>query len=272
VTTPAEPAAEAAAEDPGGTRAAPVGGTRAALVVMAAGSATRMGLGVNKVLLPLAGRPMLCWSLSTACGLPQVTRVVVVAADRDEHDVREVLEREMPTLDVQVVVGGASRHASEWHALRSLAPEIRRGAFEVVVVHDAARPLAGTTVFEDVTAAAARYGGAVPVRPQHALVTADGAQLPSGQDLVTVQTPQAFRAAPLLSAYEQADRSGFLGTDTASSFERYTDLPVRCVVAPAENIKVTVHADLRLAEALLVDRDPYPALQVSDDAGDAPDR
>ena len=269
MTTPAEPAAEAAAEDPGGTRAALVGPTRAALVVMAAGSATRMGLGVNKVLLPLAGRPMLCWSLTTASRLPQVTRLVVVVADRDEREVRELLAREMPALDVQVVTGGATRHASEGHALRSLAPEIRRGTFEVVVVHDAARPLASTTVFEDVIAAAARYGGAVPVRPQSALVTADGAQLPSGQDLVTVQTPQAFRAAPLLSAYEQADRSGFLGTDTASSFERYTDLPVRCVVAPAANIKVTVHADLRLAEALMAPRNSDPALHV---AGDAPDR
>jgi 2-C-methyl-D-erythritol 4-phosphate cytidylyltransferase len=264
VTTPAEPAAGGPAGDPGAIRAA--------LVVMAAGSATRMGLGVNKVLLPLAGRPMLCWSLTTASRLPQVTRVVVVAADRDQHDVREVLEREMPALDVQVVTGGATRHASEWHALCSLAPEIRRGRFEVVVVHDAARPLASTPVFEDVIAAAARYGGAVPVRPQRALVTADGAQLPAGQDPVTVQTPQAFRAAPLLSAYEQADRAGFAGTDTASSFERYTDLPVRCVVAPAENIKVTVHADLRLAEALLADRVPYPAAWVADDAGDPSDR
>jgi 2-C-methyl-D-erythritol 4-phosphate cytidylyltransferase len=250
VRTPAEPAAEAPASD--------ARETRVALVVMAAGSATRMGLGVNKVLLPLAGRPMLCWSLATASRLPQVTRVVVVAAARDEHDVRAVLEREVPALDIQVVTGGATRHASEWHALRSLAPEIRGGAFEVVVVHDAARPLASAPVFEDVIAAAARYGGAVPVRPQHGLVTADGEQLPSGQDLVTVQTPQAFRAAPLLSAYEQADRSGFTGTDTASSFERYTDLPVRCVVAPAENIKVTVPADVRLAEALLVDPAPVP--------------
>ena len=118
MTTPAEPAAEATAGAPGGIRAA--------LVVMAAGSATRMGLGVNKVLLPLAGRPMLCWSLTTASRLPQVTRVVVVAADRDQRDVREVLEREMPALGVQVVTGGATRHASEWHALCSLAPEIRR--------------------------------------------------------------------------------------------------------------------------------------------------
>jgi 2-C-methyl-D-erythritol 4-phosphate cytidylyltransferase len=264
VTTPAGPAAEGPAGDPGGIRAA--------LVVMAAGSATRMGLGVNKVLLPLVDRPMLCWSLTTACRLPQVTRVVVVAADRDQHDVRKVLDRELPALHVQVVTGGATRHASEWHALCSLAPDIRRGTFDVVVVHDGARPIASTAVFEDVIAAAARYGGAVPVRPQHALVTADGAQLPAGQDLVTVQTPQAFRAAPLLSAYEQADRSGFAGTDTASTFEKFTDLPVRCLVAPAENIKVTVPADLRLAEALLAEPGPHQAAWVADDAGDPSDR
>jgi 2-C-methyl-D-erythritol 4-phosphate cytidylyltransferase len=73
-----------------------------------------------------------------------------------------------------------------------------------------------------------------------------------------VQTPQAFRALPLLEAYERARRDGFVGTDTASCVERYTDIAVRCVPGDARNIKITFPEDLLLAERLLAkaDRDP----------------
>jgi 2-C-methyl-D-erythritol 4-phosphate cytidylyltransferase len=219
---------------------------------MAAGSATRMGLDVNKVLVGLGGRPMLCRSLATASRLAEVVSVVVVSSESDERRMHEVLEQEMPDLRAQIVAGGSTRHASEWNALQFLAPQIHQGRFDVVVVHDGARPLAPQTLFADVIAAAAAYGGAVPVRPQSAIITADGAALSSGDGVVTVQTPQAFRAAPLLAAYEQAADSGFVGTDTASSFERYAELPVRCVPGPADNIKVTVRSDLGLAQRLIL--------------------
>ncbi len=66
-----------------------------------------------------------------------------------------------------------------------------------------------------------------------------------------MQTPQAFRAGPLLGAYAAADRDGFVGTDTASCIEHYTDLPVHCVPGDARNIKITFPEDLALAERLL---------------------
>jgi 2-C-methyl-D-erythritol 4-phosphate cytidylyltransferase len=74
--------------------------------------------------------------------------------------------------------------------------------------------------------------------------------------VVAVQTPQAFRALPLLIAYERAERDGFVGTDTASCVERYTDLAVHCVPGSAENIKITFREDLLLAEQLLVAATP----------------
>ena len=66
-----------------------------------------------------------------------------------------------------------------------------------------------------------------------------------------MQTPQAFLAAPLLEAYRRADTDGFVGTDTASCIERYTDLPVLCVPGDGGNIKITFPEDLFLAERLL---------------------
>jgi 2-C-methyl-D-erythritol 4-phosphate cytidylyltransferase len=69
-----------------------------------------------------------------------------------------------------------------------------------------------------------------------------------------VQTPQAFRAGPLLAAYRAAARHGFEGTDTASTVERFTGLPVRAVPSSVTNLKVTYPADVAVAAALLASR------------------
>ena len=66
-----------------------------------------------------------------------------------------------------------------------------------------------------------------------------------------MQTPQAFTARPLLEAYRRAAEDGFVGTDTASCIERYTEVPVHCVEGDAGNIKITFPDDLFLAERLL---------------------
>ena len=151
-----------------------------------------------------------------------------------------------------LVDGGPSRHASEWNALRAVAAHVESGRTEVVVVHDGARPLAGPALFDAVVAAARECGGALPAVPARGLVTA--ALRPAPGPLVGVQTPQAFRAAPLLAAYRSAERDGFEGTDTAATFVRYAGLPVRAVPSSATNLKVTWPEDLTLAEALLSGR------------------
>ncbi len=98
-------------------------------------------------------------------------------------------------------------------------------------------------------AAAAEHGGAIPVVGTPRLSRRDGSPAPAG--LVGVQTPQAFRAVELLSAYRRAEQEEFVGTDTASCLERYTDLPVVGVPSTAANLKVTFPEDLALAESLL---------------------
>jgi 2-C-methyl-D-erythritol 4-phosphate cytidylyltransferase len=69
--------------------------------------------------------------------------------------------------------------------------------------------------------------------------------------LVGVQTPQAFRAEPLLAAYRRADADGFVGTDTAACLEEYADVTVVGVPSTAANLKVTFPEDLSLAERLV---------------------
>jgi 2-C-methyl-D-erythritol 4-phosphate cytidylyltransferase len=87
------------------------------------------------------------------------------------------------------------------------------------------------------------------VRAQRGLVLRDGSR-PVG-DLVGVQTPQAFRAGPLLEAYARAEGDGFVATDTAGCVAAYTDLVLHAVPSPATNFKITFPEDLSLAEALL---------------------
>jgi 2-C-methyl-D-erythritol 4-phosphate cytidylyltransferase len=223
---------------------------RVAVVLVAAGSGSRVGAGTNKVLLPLHGVPVLAWSLRTALSLPYVDQVVVVAREADVAVVHDLVERHLPEgREAAVVTGGPTRHASEWRGLSVLRPRIEAGDVDVVAVHDAARPLADAALFEAVCRSAHLHGGALPVRPQPGLVTADCRRHVTG--LVGVQTPQAFRARPLLDAYRRAEADGFTGTDTAACVATYTDLPVCAVPGRATNLKVTFAEDLALAERLL---------------------
>lgn len=223
----------------------------AALVLLAAGSGSRTGHSTNKVLLPLAGRRVVTWSLDWTESLVEIGPVVLVVRADEVAAARAVLARESPDRDVRIVPGGTSRHGSEWSALRSLALDIDSGAVDVVVMHDAARPLTGRGLFADVVRAAREHGGAVPGRLQGGLL--DRAVLRSSAGVVvTAQTPQAFRAGPLVAAYEKADREGFEGSDTATCVERFGDaVTVQLLPGPASNIKITFAEDLFLAEALL---------------------
>jgi 2-C-methyl-D-erythritol 4-phosphate cytidylyltransferase len=223
-------------------------------IVLAAGSGTRVGHSGSKAYLPLAGRSMLVWALETLAATGGVTRLVLAVRAHDLALAGEVLERELPDLRVELVAGGATRHQSEHHALRHLAAGIRAGAIDAVLLHDAARPLASRELSERVLAAALACGAAVPGVPVDDVLAVDaaGRLVPgNGERLVSIQTPQAFRAAPLLDAYEAAARDGFAGTDTAASIERYTDLEVAVVPGEPGNLKITFADDLLVAERLL---------------------
>jgi 2-C-methyl-D-erythritol 4-phosphate cytidylyltransferase len=220
-------------------------------VLLAAGSGSRTGHQTNKVFLSLAGRRVFVWSLDATRGMPEIGPVVLVVREDEQDAARAVLTREAPGRAVRVVVGGPSRHSSEWSALQALRPDIERGEVDVVVIHDAARPLSGPGLFRSVVAAARRHGGAVPGRLQPGLVHRGGLARRTG-DAVAVQTPQAFTAAPLLRAYQSAHEHGFDGSDTAACVERFGDGMEICHVPGAPtNIKITFAEDLFLAEALL---------------------
>lgn len=217
---------------------------QAAGVVLASGAGTRVGANLNKVYLPLAGRRVVSWSLEAFASVPEVGVILLVTRPQDAELVESV---RIPGLEV--VHGGATRQESELRALRHLAARIERGEIDTVLLHDGARPLVSTKLIGEVLCTAREHGGAMPGLAADDIVTADGGRVTG--TMVRAQTPQGFRAAPLLSAYEQAAREGFDGTDTASVMERYSSLPVHWVPGEEQNFKVTYAHDLVVAEQML---------------------
>ncbi|MFQ1003473.1 2-C-methyl-D-erythritol 4-phosphate cytidylyltransferase [Modestobacter sp. SSW1-42] len=211
-------------------------------IVAAAGSGLRLGAELPKALVPLDGRPLVVWAVHAlrAGGVAEV--VVAVPAPQ-----RAAFTAVLPA-DVHVVVGGDTRTASVRAALAAA-----REQADVVLVHDAARPLTPPAVVARVLEALA--GGAravVPVLPvvdTTVVVDADGvvtADVPRST-LRRVQTPQGFDRATLVEAYGRAHGAAAEFTDDASVV-RAAGVPVHTVVGDERAAKITVAHDLALAE------------------------
>lgn len=229
-------------------------------VVLAAGMGTRVGADGNKAYLDIAGRSMVSWSLSTVADCAQIDRVVLVYRRGERELAEDTVKRELPDTVVEFVEGGDTRHGSEFNVLQHLADDIESGRVDVVVIHDAARPVADPDMVGSALTLARECGGAIPAVPVADVVTAVGADiaaLTAPGSPVRVQTPQAFAAAPLLAAYRAADRDGFEGTDTSSCIEAYTDVEVHTFPGAQRNLKVTYARDIAVAARLLTN----PAMQ-----------
>ena len=222
--------------------------TQIAVVLLAAGSGTRFGHTTNKVWLPLGGRRIISHSLLNATQSFAGCRVVLVIDPVDAETARGVLAEEVPDIQVELVNGGRTRHDSELNALKYFAPDIDAGNIDVVLIHDGARPLASAELFAEVARAAQVHGGALPAIDVNPLEI----DLVITERVARVQTPQAFRAKEVLAAYAQAEKDGFIGTDTAACMEKYFP-ETESVAVPGEhtNIKITYPHDLIVAEKIM---------------------
>ena len=217
----------------------------AVALIVAAGSGERLGADRPKAFVVLAGRPMLEWSVEALRAVPEVAEIVVALPPGSE-----------PLEGTRGTPGGVTRSASVRNALAAAAPE----PDDLVVVHDAARPLATPELFArtlaelaapgaDAAIAAARVTDTVKQAGADRTVTATLDR----STLWAVQTPQAFRAAALRRALDVPDDVLAAATDDAWLIERGGGT-VRVVESPPENLKVTTPFDLRVAELLLAER------------------
>lgn len=223
--------------------------SKVASIVLAAGSGTRFGQGINKVWLPLNGRYIISRSLTNASANFKEARVIVVINPDDEEFARKALAADAMPKSIEIVYGGASRHESEFNALQHLKPAIIAGEIEIVLIHDGARPLATPELFSAIADGAAQHGGAIPT------IALDPREMDTAREetVARVQTPQGFRAQPLLAAYERSVKEGFIGTDTAACMEKYfPEVKIFAVPGDVLNFKITYPQDLAVAELLVL--------------------
>jgi 2-C-methyl-D-erythritol 4-phosphate cytidylyltransferase len=223
----------------------------ATAVVAAGGSGERLSAGIPKALVPLQGRPLIAWCLAALEASERILSAVIAAPPGHEDEV-EAIARKSLEMPFTVATGGETRSESVVNAIGAV-----EGSNELVI-HDAARPLATPELFDrclerldhwrcDGVVAAARAVDTIKEADAGGRVIAT---LERGT-LWVVQTPQAFRPAPLHKALEQGDLTR--ATDDAQLVEAVGG-DIRVVEAPRHNLKVTNEQDLRIAELLLGQR------------------
>ena len=221
-------------------------------VVVAAGSSRRMG-GTDKLMAPVAGRPLLAWTLAAVAASPVVDRLVLVTAP--ERVEAFAAAPWLPARVYAVVAGGASRQASVAAGVRHLDRLDPAGRDRPVLVHDGARPLVSAALVEAVATAVARYGAAIPVLPVAETLKRVGDGLVhetvDRSVLAAAQTPQGARRGLLLSAWAAFPPDGPREfTDEAALLEACR-IEVHAIPGEPANLKVTRPDDLlRVARAL----------------------
>src|SRR5881296_2718684 len=210
-----------------------------------------MGADVPKQFLPLGGVPMLLHSLRAFDRAPSVDAVILVVPHEERRRaLTDVIERYGVKKVQKVIAGGETRQQSVHNGLKETDPDV-----EIVVVHDAVRPFVTEDLIERSIEAARKGGGAIVAVPMKDTTKQAG---PDRQiqrtldrnDLWLAQTPQAFRRALLLEAYEKAAIECLQATDDAALVERLGH-KVEIVPGTWENIKITAPEDLVIAEAIL---------------------
>jgi 2-C-methyl-D-erythritol 4-phosphate cytidylyltransferase len=223
-------------------------------ILPAAGLGTRMAGPQPKQFLSLDGIPILIHSLRAFAAVDRVSAVYVAVRKTEMERVdSEIAEYEFGNR-VCVVEGGDTRQQSVMHALDALPAS----AEDIVLVHDAVRPLIDKATIDRTIDAVAEYGAAIVGLPAIDTIkqverTAHGALITATiprEFIVHAQTPQGFRYGLLKKAMAEAAEDGFVGTDEASVVER-AGLPVAVVHGSQVNLKITQPGDLELAEFYL---------------------
>ena len=211
----------------------------------------------SKQFTELGGTPILILTLRKFAAIDAVSEIWIALRENEIEGFRESLKKEAKEVSkkkVELVVGGEHRQQSVQHALNAIsaAPD------DIVLVHDAVRPLVPPEVIRDVIEAAKKYGAAIAGLPAIDTVkqverTSEGAIIKATiprAGVVLAQTPQGFRYDVIKKVFDEAATDGFMGTDEASLAER-SGHEVAVVMGSPRNLKITTPGDMELAEFYL---------------------
>lgn len=227
--------------------------TKASALIAAAGAGERLGKGINKVFVTVAGKPILAHTLAVFEACEAVGEIIIVTGERDIEAAGDIVGRFGFAKVTHVVAGGAHRQDSVRNGLALATGDI-------IAIHDAARPMVTTEIIERSIAKAVEMGACVAAVPViDTIKSASDSIVAATVDrtsLYSVQTPQTFRADLIRRAYQAAyapstgSGCSFYGTDDAALVERLGE-KVAIVPGSYDNIKITTPSDLAIAECRL---------------------
>ena len=232
---------------------------RVTAILPAAGLGTRMGAEKPKQFLELDGVPLLVFTLRRLAACPAITGFVIATRGEEMDSVAARVASENLGRPVHVVRGGDTRQDSVANALAEVSPEA-----DLILVHDAVRPLVTRSQVERVIAEAAACDAAILGIPAMDTVKEVKRATPQGgaadvalitatiprERVVLAQTPQVFRASLLLEAFGRARQDGVTASDEAGLVERM-GRDVHVVLGSESNLKITRPGDIELAEFYL---------------------
>jgi 2-C-methyl-D-erythritol 4-phosphate cytidylyltransferase len=228
------------------------------VIIPAAGIGTRMAPATGtapKQFLSLNGQPILLHSLQAFLAVPRITAIYVAVREAERSRVASMLADYDLGSKVHVVTGGDARQDSVANALAALPST---SDDDIVLVHDAVRPLIDAPTIERTIAAIEKHGAAIVATPAIDTIkqverTSDGALITATiprELIVHAQTPQGATVSLLRRAFAEAAADEFTGTDESSLLER-SNIPVFVVQGNPRNFKVTQPGDLEIAEFYL---------------------
>lgn len=220
------------------------------VVIVAAGTGSRMKMGINKQFIKLEGKEIIAYTIEKFYNNSNIEDIVVVVKeDESEFFKKEILDK-YNFKNIKIAYGGKERQDSVYNGLKSLDKKC-----DVVLIHDGARPFVSDKIIynciEEVKEHKAIVVG-VPVKDTIKVIDNDKniVDTPNRSVLWAVQTPQTFDYNILIDAYKDAFKSGFYGTDDAMLVERI-GYKVKMVEGSYNNIKITTQEDLSVGSQIL---------------------
>ena len=220
-------------------------------VIVAGGKGLRMGNAVPKQFLPLAGKPILYYTIKAFADAYEDMKIVLVLPQDQLSYAQMVLQAFPDRIDLEIVTGGETRFHSVQNGLKAVSKDA------VVFVHDGVRPMVSPELVRACYEQAVEKGSAIPavaVSDSMRMVDGETSRAVNREQMRSIQTPQTFRADILLPAFEQEYNDGF--TDEATVVEAFGK-PVYLITGEKSNIKLTTPEDMMVAEAMLSEKEDH---------------
>ena len=220
------------------------------VVIVAAGTGSRMNMGINKQFIKLEGKEIIAYTIEKFYNNSNIEDIVVVVKeDESEFFKKEILDK-YNFKNVKIAYGGKERQDSVYNGLKLLDEKC-----DVVLIHDGARPFVSDKIIDKSIEEAKEHKAivvGVPVKDTIKVIDNDKNMVdtPNRSVLWAVQTPQTFDYNILIDAYKDAFKNKFYGTDDAMLVERI-GYKVKMLEGSYNNIKITTQEDLNIGSQIL---------------------